>query len=591
MLRRLFGSGKKVRRAARSRSIGLVERCEQRIALTTVSFSGGYATVVGTAADETITLADNGSGSLGVTVNGTPLVFTTQPLAGLIGFAVYGGNGNDTLTLDASLGAKQGFLYGQGGNDALNGGTGLDRLYGGIGLDTYSGGLGQDNFFTDPDDYTAGSVGVIGGTGTATDIIYLSAATTINVTVAMQVEQVFGSSGDDVINASLVTAGLHLYGQGGHDTITGGSGNDIILGGDGNDVMGGGGGNDLFRPGIGNDTVNGTSDSVSFIDVQAGLTISLVSGTATGTGVNTTMTGILNVDGTNFNDVITGDANANALNGKGGDDWITGLGANDILFGGAGIDTLDYSASPTGVTARIGAGAGPGIGGHAAGDNPAEFENLIGSMFSDVLEGSTGVNIINGLDGNDVIHGLQGNDTIDGGDGNDAIYGGVVGGTDQDTMIGGNGNDTFYADASDIDGGGLLLVTPGAGTDTVNARALTIALVSWILPNGLENANGTNQNDILNGSGVSNAIVISGFGGADSITGGSGADFLYGGDGADTILGGSGIDRLFGGNDNDFLDGGNDGSQDFLTGNAGTDTGELNGAPLDFAFADVEVLI
>ncbi len=391
MLRRLFGSGKKVRRAARLRSIGMVERCEQRIALTTVSFSGGYATVVGTPVDDTITLANDGAGNLGVTVNGTPLVIPTQPLAGLVGFVVYGGNGNDTLTLDASLGSKLGFLYGQGGNDALNGGTGLDRLYGGTGLDTYSGGLGQDNFFTDPDDYTAGSVGVIGGTGTATDIIYLSAATTINVTAAMQIEQVFGSSGDDVINASAATAGLQLFGQGGNDTVTGGSGNDIILGGDGNDVLSGGGGSDLFRPGTGTDIVNGTSDSISFTDVQTGLTISLISGTATGTGVNTTMTGILNVDGTNFNDVITGDANSNALNGKGGDDLIAGLGANDILFGGTGIDTLDYSASPAGVTARIGAGAGPGIGGHAAGDKPAEFENLIGSEFNDILEGGTGL--------------------------------------------------------------------------------------------------------------------------------------------------------------------------------------------------------
>ncbi len=113
-------------------------------------------------------------------------------------------------------------------------------------------------------------------------------------------------------------------------------------------------------------------------------------------------------------------------------------------------------------------------------------------------------------------------------------------------MTGGNGNDTFYADASDVDGSGNLLVSPGAGNDTVNARALTIAAVNWILPNGLEVANGTNQNDILNGTNVTNGITISGFGGADTITGGSGADFLYGGDGDDTIFGGSAVDRLFG---------------------------------------------
>ncbi len=135
------------------------------------------------------------------------------------------------------------------------------------------------------------------------------------------------------------------------------------------------------------------------------------------------------------------------------------------------------------------------------------------------------------------------------------------------------------------------MVTGGAGNDTVNARALTIAAVSWIIQDGIEIINGTNGNDTLNASAVVNGVTISGFGGQDTITGGSGADFLYGGDGNDTIFGGGAVDRLFGGNDDDFLDGGDDGVQDFLTGNLGNDTGERNSAPLDFAFADVETLI
>ncbi len=461
MFRNLFGSRtqKSNKTNARSsRRFGRFEKFESRVVLAaSVNFGGGYATVTGTAIDETIVLADDGSGNLGVTINGAPLAFTTQPLAGLIGFSVYGGNGNDTITLHPSLGPKLGFLYGQGGNDTLNGSSGVDRLYGGPGLDSYSGGLGQDNFFTDPDDYVAGVVNLVGGTGAGADIVYLSAATTINVTAAMQIEQVFGSSGDDIIDASAATVGLQLFGNIGNDTITGSSGHDIIVGGVGDDTLSGGpSGNDLFRPGIGTDTVNGTNDSVSFTDVQTGLTIDLGAGTATGTGVNTTLVSILNVDGTNFDDVITGNAAGNTINGKGGNDLIIGLGGADTMFGGSGVDTLDYSASPAGVTVRIGAGAGPGTGGDAQGDKPSEFENLIGSNFADTLEGSTGANIISGLGGNDVIHGLQGDDTLNGGDDNDVIYGGVIGGVDRDTMSGGNGNDTFFADASDIDGAGIL---------------------------------------------------------------------------------------------------------------------------------------
>lgn len=588
MLRRWFGSGKKSRKS--SNRVNRIEQVESRLVLSgvTVSFSGGYATVVGTSASESITLQDDGSGNLGVIVDGSPLSFTTQPLSGLIGFVVYGGTGNDVLTLGASLGAKQGFLYGQGGDDSLNGGTGLDRLYGGPGLDSYTGGAGQDNFFSDPDDYVSGVINVVGGAGT--DILYLGSATSLFVSNAMQIEQVFGSSGNDQIDASAVTTGMQLFGQGGNDQIMGTAGNDIIHGGTGDDMLDGFSGNDLYRPGAGNDQINGTNDSISFVDVPNGLTIDIGAGTATGVGVNTLFLGILNADGTNHDDTIIGSAANNTINGKGGNDLLMGLGGVDSIYGGAGIDTVSYINSPTGVTVYL-SGISPGVGGHAAGDKLFELENLTGSNHADVLEGTTGDNVINGLDGNDVIYGLQGNDVLTGGEGNDQLYGGIVGGTDVDTMDGGNGNDTFYADASDVDGSGNLLATGGAGNDTVNARAVTIAAVSWKIQNGIEVVNGTNNNDIIDASAVANTIVISGLNGNDTLTGGSGADFIYGGAGNDSLFGGSALDRLFGGDNDDFLDGGNDGTVDYLNGNAGTDTGELNGSPLDFAFPDVEILI
>ena len=47
-----------------------------------------------------------------------------------------------------------------------------------------------------------------------------------------------------------------------------------------------------------------------------------------------------NLTGSNFNDTLTGDANANILYGNGGNDKINSGNGNDVLYGGLGIDSL-----------------------------------------------------------------------------------------------------------------------------------------------------------------------------------------------------------------------------------------------------------
>ena len=85
-------------------------------------------------------------------------------------------------------------MYGENGNDYMDGWTGNDTMYGGAGNDTLLGYDGDD--------------------------------------------KMYGDAGND-----------YLYGEKGNDTISGGDGNDYISGGDGYDKLYGGEGNDTLSGG------------------------------------------------------------------------------------------------------------------------------------------------------------------------------------------------------------------------------------------------------------------------------------------------------------------------------------------------------
>jgi Ca2+-binding RTX toxin-like protein len=92
----------------------------------------------GTGAD-VISISNGGSGNLQVSVNGTPQ--GTFATAGRV--VVYGGDGNDDLTVDGSIG-NSAWLHGGGGNDRIKGGGGDDVLLGGEGADLLVGGNNRD---------------------------------------------------------------------------------------------------------------------------------------------------------------------------------------------------------------------------------------------------------------------------------------------------------------------------------------------------------------------------------------------------------------------------------------------------------------
>ena len=84
------------------------------------------------------------------------------------------------------------------------------------------------------------------------------------------------------------------------------------------------------------------SDTVDYSHAAAGITVDLSNPlNNTGAATGDTYISIENIRGTNFNDVLTGDANNNVLEG--------GLGTN-TLNGGGGFDVASYEHATAGVT-------------------------------------------------------------------------------------------------------------------------------------------------------------------------------------------------------------------------------------------------
>jgi putative intracellular protease/amidase len=106
---------------------------------------------------------------------------------------------------------------------------------------------------------------------------------------------VFGGDGNDQIYATDSARAVSIFGQGGHDQMTGGRSNDRLDGGDGVDRIWGQAGDDVILGGDGNDQI----------------------------------------DGREGNDVAVGGA---------GDDTVGGFDGRDVMIGGLGADRMDAGA-------------------------------------------------------------------------------------------------------------------------------------------------------------------------------------------------------------------------------------------------------
>ena len=243
-----------------------------------------------------------------------------------------GGSGNDTI-----IGNDAGnVLFGGAGHDSITGGNGNDYLVGGASYDYLNGGGGV-NTVSYADSSAAVTVNLFYHSATGGDAQgdYIT-----------NIQTVVGSNFADLIVGD--DGQNWLIGGGGADTLLGGSGNDFLFGGAGNDVLYGGDGNDYLIGGAGYDYLNGEggANTVVYSDSTAGVTVNLVYHSATGGDAQGDY--ILNcvgVVGSDFADLLVGDASQNWLYGGGGADTLIGGGGNDYLNGGAGNDSFVFNST------------------------------------------------------------------------------------------------------------------------------------------------------------------------------------------------------------------------------------------------------
>jgi Ca2+-binding RTX toxin-like protein len=317
---------------------------------------------------------------------------------------------------------------------------------------------------------------------------------------------IVGQGGNDVIKA--LGGNDRICGGTGNDTLIGRGGNDLLAGQEGGDRLTAGSGFDFLVGGPGGDTLSGGAgigDMASYLGAPGPVTVNLAVGTATGDGSDT-LTGVEDVDGSRFDDVVTGNSASNFLFGEAGNDTLSGgdgdfdgllgLEGDDTLDGGSGEDFASFFFSSAGVTVNLSTGTATGEGS----DTLANIEDLEGSKLDDSLTGDAGPNVFWAAAGDDTVDGSTGTDTVSYEFAQSAV-------------------------AADLSTG----TATGEGTDTLN---------------GIENLNGSRFNDTLTGDVGSN--LLHGLAGDDALSGGDGDDTLIGDEGTDTLDGGNGTDTCDG---------------------------------------------
>ena len=173
-------------------------------------------------------------------------------------------------------------------------------------------------------------------------------------------------------------------------------------------------------------------------------------------------------------------------------------------------------------------------------------DNVVGSEFSETINGGSGNDEIFGNAGNDLINGDENNDRLFDGLGNDTVYGGsgndyVRVGGGEESFDGGSGTD--YISYYDSTGG----ITANLEEDTVSG--------SWAVNDTIkdfESISGSKTGgDHI--TGTSGANVIKTYGGNDRVYAGKGSDRVELGDGNDYVRVGGGEESFDGGSGTDYI--------------------------------------
>ncbi len=249
-------------------------------------------------------------------------------------------------------------IIGGGGNDFLTGGAGDDVIKGGGSTDWLEGGDGDD---------------LLDGGDDLDWATYLTAHTAIRADLSIVGPQNTGQGSDTFVNIEGLAGGDYadilrgdsgynmlsgnggddlLDGRGGEDNIAGGAGTDELRGGDGDDHLYGGSGDDLafgeagddeFIMGsengaytAGDDILDGGQglDVLNFTFYLSGVYFDMRATTRQPVGSGyVTIRSIEGAKGSEAADRFIGDASDNLFQGQSGD---------DIIDGGAGVDTAAY---------------------------------------------------------------------------------------------------------------------------------------------------------------------------------------------------------------------------------------------------------
>ena len=430
-------------------------------------------------------------------------------------------------------------MAGNNQDNTLSGGAGADTLTGGEGADTLTGGAGEDTA-----SYEFASEGVRVN-------LY---ETTVQVDFETN-SYGFAANNNEAVG-DILTDIQHITGSDHNDWLTGDNEENNLQGGAGDDRLEGGGGSDSLEGGAGADTIVGgtNDDTLRYENAGAGVRVNLMlegnpqldfDGTHGFSANNNEAVGdilfsIEYVEGSDYNDWITGSANGSFISGGKGDDRLEGNAdpqAQDVyVFNtGDGTDTLadengsilfvdsnnDYEgATYTFTRANFGNSEAVTLTVSKDGEtlNVLKFASDPTSGFEFYTGNDNGLNIIPAT--SLVVPPRLGSES------NPFLATAVV-----DIFPGSTGYDwVSYAGSTDTAG-----VAAGVSVDLGdNANPATVSK-AWAEGDSLTNFNnviGSEADDTLAGNNQDN--ILSGGAGDDTLTGGEGADTLTGGAGEDT---------------------------------------------------------
>ena len=246
-----------------------------------------------------------------------------------------------------------------------------------------------------------------------------------------------------------------LSGKGGMDDLQGGKGDDTLNGGGGADELMGGDGNDVFVYRMIDDSPVAADDVAGTTDIDE----SMIRASKWDADGNTTLA------------TTDTDSPADATD----DIYVaaTGEDLGDMMVsGGPGMDTIDASGAPSGVTVNLNVKVvtDPSIAAPKLAAAYTSIEKVIGSAQGDTLTGN--------LKAPTYLMGGAGNDSLVGGDANDMLSGGAG----SDTLSGGAGVDTFvYSGGTDADAGRTgdtitdLKITARGTSEKIDISALALS--------------------------------------------------------------------------------------------------------------------